>query len=111
MSYAIRPYPLLFEPGDRLSREEFLERWECMPELKNAWLIDGVVYMPSPVSLSHGTVDTPFIHLLRHFAIRTPGCTCLADITVLMLESAPQPDVALYTLPEYRVRTYVRNDF
>ena len=34
--------------GQRLDVQEFLRRWEAMPELKFAELIDGVVYMPSP---------------------------------------------------------------
>lgn len=49
--------PLLPPPlreGDRLTREQFLLRWEAMPHLKHAELIDGVVYMPSPVSTAHG---------------------------------------------------------
>ena len=45
--------PELFQHGDRLSREEFLERWYRMPLLKNAELIDGVVYVPGPVSIGH----------------------------------------------------------
>lgn len=47
--------PQLFEPGDRMGREEFISRWERMPELKFAELIDGVVYVPSPVSIPHGS--------------------------------------------------------
>ena len=45
MAHLLHPYPLLFESGDRMSREEFIARWEQMPELKNAELIDGVVFM------------------------------------------------------------------
>ncbi len=37
------------EPGDRLTRAEFERRYEAMPDLKKAELIEGVVYMPSPV--------------------------------------------------------------
>ena len=37
------------EAGDRLSREEFERRYESMPHLKKAELIEGTVYMPSPV--------------------------------------------------------------
>src|SRR5579864_6622345 len=40
-------YPL--EPGDHLTRDEFERRYQAMPELKKAELIEGVVYMPSPV--------------------------------------------------------------
>jgi Uma2 family endonuclease len=47
--------------GERLTVEEFLRRWEDLPELKNAELIDGVVYVPSPVSLDHGRFDTRMI--------------------------------------------------
>ena len=37
------------ENGDRLTRAEFERRYEAMPELKKAELIEGEVYMPSPV--------------------------------------------------------------
>jgi len=37
--------------------KEFLERWDQLPELKFAELIDGVVYLPSAVSLPHGDFD------------------------------------------------------
>ena len=38
------------ENGDRLTRDEFEDRREsAMPHLKKAELIEGVVYVPSPV--------------------------------------------------------------
>jgi Uma2 family endonuclease len=111
MSYAISTDPQLFEPGDRLSREEFLARWDCMPSVKKAELIDGVVYMPSPVSLSHGVFDGPFHVLLGTYAFRTPGCRFVPNVTWLMLESAPQPDATIYILPEYGGRVGVSDDF
>jgi hypothetical protein len=43
--------------GERLTREEFLRRWEELPDLKNAELIDGVVHVPSPVSRDHGSLS------------------------------------------------------
>lgn len=46
---------LLLENGDRLSRHEFERRYTAMPDLKKAELIEGVVYVPSPVRYkSHG---------------------------------------------------------
>ncbi len=33
--------------GDKLTRDEFLRRWEAHPEIKNAELIGGMVFMPS----------------------------------------------------------------
>ena len=49
--------PLLFK-GQRLSRDEFLRRWEGLPNVKYAELIRGVVHMPSPVSLPHGFLNS-----------------------------------------------------
>ncbi len=92
-------YPLFFHPGDRLSRDEFLERWERMPALKKAELIDGVVYMPSPVSLTHSGYDGLSHLVLSSFAARTPGSGFFPNATWLMLESAPQPDSCLCWLP------------
>ena len=53
------PPPL--ESGDRLTRAEFERRYEAMPELKKAELIEGVVYVSSPVrfdrhSEQHGDI-------------------------------------------------------
>ncbi len=39
----------LLEAGDRLTRDEFEHRYERMPDLRKAELIEGIVYMPSPV--------------------------------------------------------------
>ena len=39
-----RPTPPL-EQGDRLTRDEFERRYDAMPNLKKAELIEGVVYM------------------------------------------------------------------
>ena len=42
------------EQGDRLTRAEFERRYEAMRDLKKAELIEGRVYMPSPVKPPHG---------------------------------------------------------
>ena len=43
------------EHGDRLSRSEFERRYERMKTLKKAELIEGTVYLPSPVrARKHG---------------------------------------------------------
>ena len=99
--------PLLFSPGDRLSREEFLELWEQMPRMKFAELIDGTVYMPSPLSLDHGRRDGRVHLLLGIYAARAPVCELATNATWLVLESVPQPDAALFLLPQYGGRTTV----
>ena len=48
---------LPLENGDRLKRAEFERRYDAMPGVKKAELIEGVVYMPSPAGLRrHGGV-------------------------------------------------------
>src|SRR3954467_11172818 len=60
--------------GDFLSRDEFLRRWEAMPEVKRAELIKGVVYMPSPVSPRHGDTENEVGTWLGVYTASTPGC-------------------------------------
>ena len=87
--------------GERLTVEEFLRRWEELPDLKHAELIDGVVYVPSPVSLEHGNLDFRIHWWLAHYAHATPGCKGGCNSTWVMLASVPQPDAYLRILPSH----------
>ena len=49
------------QAGDRLTREEFLRRYKAMPHVNKAELIEGVVYVPSPVSFDHGESHFDFV--------------------------------------------------
>jgi hypothetical protein len=49
------------EPGDRLTRAELERRYEAMPRLRKAELIEGVVYIPSPGRLR--LHSRPHLHL------------------------------------------------
>ena len=89
------PKPQRLIAGDYLSREEFLGRWQQMPGVKFAELIDGVVYMPSPMSVQHGENDGLVATWLGHYAAYTPGCSIGVNCTWYMLDDAPQPDVHL----------------
>ena len=95
------PITLLLAPGDRMDLEEFLARWEQEPELKFAELIDGVVYMPSPVSVPHSDFDFLAQTVFGYYRLRSGVCRALTNPTWLMLGSAPQPDLALCLKPEY----------
>lgn len=88
-------------PGERLRRAEFLRRWDAMPQVRRAELIDGVVYMPSPVTLQHGASSSLMDMWLGVYRSHTPGCQVMDSATWLMLEDAPQPDVAMRILPEH----------
>ena len=81
--------------GDVLTRDEFLARWEALPELRRAELIGGVVYMPSPLSWEHGTIDNHVSTWVGVYSASTPGCEAGNNATWLMLQDAPQPDTSL----------------
>jgi Uma2 family endonuclease len=92
--------PLL--EGDSLTSDEFLRRWDAIPDLKHAELIDGIVYIPSPVRLKHQEFQSFLNGWLNFYAIDTRGCRPGAEGTWLMGENqVPQPDIMLRILPEY----------
>ncbi len=84
-----------------LTRDEFMRRWEALPNLKFAELIDGVVYMPSPQTNHHGLTEHEVSTWLGNYRAATPGCGSGSQSTWLMEQSAPQPDTYLWILPEY----------
>ena len=84
-----------------MSRDEFLARWERMPNLKHAELIDGVVYMPSPLSVRHSTWDAVVIGLVFNYTTSATACEVMAIPTCLVLDGSPQPDCVLRILPEF----------
>lgn len=92
--------PRLLE-GDSMTSDEFIRRWEEMPDLKWAELIDGIVYMPSPVSVRHADYESALHLWLGNYALATPGCRFSIDATWMMGErQVPQPDITLRILPE-----------
>lgn len=101
MSHPALVYPTLFDNGDRLSREEFLELWERMPAVKFAELIDGTVHMPSPLSEEHARNDSKIHLVLTTYSAFTGVCEVLSNATWLMLDSAPQPDASMRLFPQY----------
>ena len=98
-------------PGQRMTRDEFLCRWEELPELKNAELIDGIVYMASPVSNRHGASDTLIHGWLMVYAAATHGCQAGNNETWLMAESSPQPDSHLRILPEHGGQSTIQGNY
>lgn len=93
---AVQGIPLL-ENGDRLTRPEFERRYEAMPHLKKAELIEGVVYVPSPVRYEgHGRQHAALNTWLGVYAASTPGIEVGDNATVrLDLDNEPQPDLLL----------------
>ena len=62
------------ENGDRLTREEFERRYAAMPHVTKAELIEGVVYVPSPVRhRQHGQPHIALAGWLVQYQASTPG--------------------------------------
>jgi len=93
---AAAPSPHL-EQGDRLTAAEFLRRFQAMPQIKKAELINGIVYMPSPVRIQqHGIPDNLIQGWLLYYAANTPGTQAAANTTVRFdADNVPQPDALL----------------
>ena len=90
------------ERGDFLTRNEFLRRWEVMPQLKRAELLRGIVYIPSRVAIEHSEMEFNANGWLGVYKAATPGCCGACNATWLMGDrEVTQPDVSLRILPEY----------
>ena len=94
---ARRPVPSL-ENGDHLSARDFLRRYEAMPEVKKAELIQGIVHMASPVRLDlHGKPDALIQGWLCVYAASHPEATHATNVTVrLDSDDVAQPDAVLF---------------
>ena len=93
---------LPLENGDRLSRAEFERRYDAMPHIKDAELIEGVVYMGSPVGHAfHGKPHGRLSGWFDRYVEGTEGVEWGDNSSIrLDPDSMPQPDAFLYILPE-----------
>lgn len=86
------------ESGDRLTRAEFERRYRLHPEIKKAELIEGVVYVASPLRVKqHGEPHSHIITWLGVYLAATPGLR-MADSSTYRLdeENEVQPDVSVW---------------
>lgn len=91
------------QPGDHLDSREFERRYDATPNLKKAELLDGVVYMPPPVSQEgHSGPHFALITWCGTYCAATQGTAGGDDGTLrLDIHNEPQPDAFLYILPTY----------
>jgi hypothetical protein len=86
------------ENGDRLTRAEFERRYEAMPHIQKAELIEGIVHMPSPVRIKrHGRPHVILSSWLGYYISKTPGLEEFGDNSTVRLDmdNEPQPDLFL----------------
>jgi Uma2 family endonuclease len=96
--------------GERLSPEEFMRRYEAMPDVK-AELLNGVVYMASPVSATHAAPHGDLMTWLGVYKAFTPGVDSGDNGTIrLPLGSVPQPDVYLRIQESHGGKSHIDPD-
>jgi Uma2 family endonuclease len=85
------------ESGDRLTRPEFERRYAAAPHIKKAELIEGIVYVASPLRFQQHAEPHSRIHgWLWTYQVSTPGLLLGIEPTVrLDLDNEPQPDIVL----------------
>jgi Uma2 family endonuclease len=90
------------EQGAFLDTTEFLRRYDSMPDLKKAELIDGIVNMGSPVSVFHARPDQIMQVWLGVYSTYTPPLQTLSNITTKFDErNVAQPDLLLHVPAEF----------
>ncbi|HIK31154.1 MAG TPA: Uma2 family endonuclease [Oscillatoriales cyanobacterium M59_W2019_021] len=100
------------ESGDRLTRHEFERRYQAMPHLKQAELIEGVVYVASPVRANfHAQPHASIVGWLLVYSAATPGVYLADNATVrLDADNEPQPDALLRIEPEVGGNSRISTD-
>ena len=85
------------ENGDQLTPLEFERRYEVMPNVKKAELIEGVVYMPAALRFrQHGKPHAHIMGWLAQYEAATLGVELADNATVrLDKKNTPQPDALL----------------
>ena len=93
----LTPQILPLENGDRLSRHEFERRYTESLDIKKAELIEGVVYVASPLRFQrHAEPHAKLMIWLGNYQIHTPGIKLGIEPTIrLDQDNEPQPDGVL----------------
>jgi Uma2 family endonuclease len=89
---------LPLESGDHLTRAEFHRRYCARPEIKKAELVEGVVYVASPVRMSdHAEPHAAIVGWLFAYRAKTPGVRVGDNGSVLLdADNEVQPDAFLF---------------
>ena len=104
--------PRTLVEGQHLDQPTFHFLYEATPPGTRAELINGVVYMPSPVGDAHSAAHVPVIVWLDYYAEKTPGVRVHDNATTILgRKSEPQPDGLLRILPESGGRTWGEHGF
>ncbi|BAY62649.1 hypothetical protein NIES22_27240 [Calothrix brevissima NIES-22] len=108
----VREYSPPLQSGDRLTRPEFERRYAAAPHIKKAELIEGIVYVASPLRHEqHGKPHSRIMTWLGIYQAMTPGVDLSDAPTVrLDLDNEPQPDAVLFLESAVGGQTRVSSD-
>jgi len=100
------------QSGDRLTRLEFERRYAAAPHIKKAELIEGIVYVASPLRHEqHGKPHSRVMTWLGVYQAMTSGVDLSDAPTVrLDLDNEPQPDAVLFIEPDAGGQTRLSSD-
>jgi len=86
------------ESGDHLTREDFHQRYSARPDIKKAELVEGVVYVASPVRFDRHAQPHGFVMAwLGAYVASEPGLLFGDNATVFLDErNEVQPDAFLW---------------
>lgn len=99
-------------PGDKLTRVEFHRRYKAHPEIKKAELLEGVVYMPSPLRFEqHSQPHATFMGWAFNYSAFSPGVEVGDNATVFLdFESEVQPDVLIRLEEKFGGKSHISSD-
>jgi Uma2 family endonuclease len=99
----------LLENGERMERAEFHRRYEQCPDLHGVELIEGVVYMPSPINVArHARPQHQMQSWLGAYALKHTGVEATGPATVFLDDrNEPEPDAMLFRTSGLRPDGYL----
>lgn len=100
------------QSGDRLTRPEFERRYTHAPHIHKAELIEGIVYVASPLRhQQHGKPHSRVMTWLGVYQALTPGVDLSVEPTVRIdLDNEPQPDAVLFMASDAGGQTHLSPD-
>jgi Uma2 family endonuclease len=94
-----------------MTQPEFHRRYQAYPEDVKFELVEGVVYMASPLRRAHAKFHLLMGMLFELYESATPGVEALDNATTILgEESEPQPDLALRILSQFGGRSHETED-
>lgn len=107
----VEELPLELHNGDSMTRGEFHRIYSTMPEHIKAELIEGIVYMASPLKYPHGRHHIILGTLFGTYEAHTPGVEAADNASIFLGDdSEPQPDLVLRVTAEFGGQSHINQE-